>query len=304
MDAFSVAAPRKYTGSVKRFNQDGFSNMIEKEWITQLTLIVGTEIESISETSIQLGIKNSELIANEIVEDSSLSIRTKIAFALIASITQSAMRMRAIIRKVPEGDFRRTLMPIMSKIGQAGMQTIHTPAHYQSAFPAISLIGRIAVVAKRLKNEIEGVTADDGDAKIIEKFDIKVETDNNCSEEVLKRFPATIMFPGLGGIFMMEDFQAYHRDWSEHYFNNVVSGTNYEDGWYSLTAADMHPWIKLKMLLSEKEDLYESIGFELVKDAKMKLEDLWEMLELLTCFFLKKIIKIEMPAMCAVELYR
>jgi hypothetical protein len=304
MDAFSIAAPRKYTGVIKKYNMDGFKNLIRTEWMTQLALIIATEIESVSETSIQLGIKNSELIATEIMDDDSLSIRTKVAFALISPITQSAMRMRAIIRRIPEGDLKRSLMPIMSKIGQAGMQSIHTPAHYQSAFPSIGLIGRLSIIAKQLKNEIQSIEKSKGEAMEMKDFSLEIEDENQCREETMKRFPAIIMFPGLGGILLEDSFQAYHKIWSEHYFNNVVAGTNFEEGWYSLTAADMHPWLMTDMVESEDELMYESIGFTMVKDRSMTLDDVWLMLESLTSFFLKRKISLIRPDNCEVRFYR
>jgi hypothetical protein len=304
MDAFSIAAPRKYTGVIKKYNMDGFKNLIRLEWMTQLALIISTEIESVSETSIQLGIKNSELIATEIMDDDSLSIRTKVAFALIAPITQSAMRMRAIIRRIPEGDLKRNLMPIMSKIGQAGMQSIHTPAHYQSAFPSIGLIGRLCIIAKQMRNEIQSIEKDVEDHKEIMEFNIATEEENQCREEVLKRFPAIVMFPGLGGILLNDELQAYHRNWSEHYFDNVVAGTNFEEGWYSLTAADMHPWINTNMVESEDELSYESIGFVMEKNEEMTLDIIWSMLVDITSFFLKRKIRIARPDNCEVKLYR
>jgi hypothetical protein len=304
MDAFSIAAPRKYTGVIKKYNMDGFKNLIRIEWMTQLALIISTEIESVSETSIQLGIKNSELIATEIMDDDSLSVRTKVAFALIAPITQSAMRMRAIIRRIPEGDLKRNLMPIMSKIGQAGMQSIHTPAHYQSAFPAIGLIGRLCIIAKQLKNEIQSVEKDMDDSMDVGEFSIIVEEKSQCREEVLKRFPAIVMFPGLGGILLDDELQSYHKIWSEHYFNNVVAGTNFEEGWYSLTAADMHPWIDTNMALSVDELSYDSIGFTMERVEKLSADLIWNMLVDITCYFLKKRVMIIKPNSCEVRLYR
>jgi hypothetical protein len=289
---------------IKKYNMDGFKNLIRMEWMTQLALIISTEIESVSETSIQLGIKNSELIATEIMDDDSLSIRTKVAFALIAPITQSAMRMRAIIRRIPEGDLKRNLMPIMSKIGQAGMQSIHTPAHYQSAFPSIGLIGRLCIIAKQLRNEIQSIEKDVKDQKEMEEFSIETEEENQCREETLKRFPAIIMFPGLGGILLDDEFQNYHRNWSEHYFVNVVAGTNFEEGWYSLTAADMHPWINTSMTEAEDELSYEAIGFTMEKREKMTFDIVWDMLVNITSFLLKRKIKIIRPDNCEVRFYR
>jgi hypothetical protein len=300
-DAFEISAPRNFKGLVKAFNTDGFAVIISTSWVSEFTSLVVSEIDTIAEVSIDLGIKNSMLLANEIIEDDTISTRTKIAFALVSPITQSAMRMRAIIRRIPESEFRRTLIPMLTKVAQAGMQNVHTPAHYQSAFPSLGLIGRLIIISGEIVKNIKKLDVSGGEEKKIESYSEKDELEPTFMNKPLINFPANVMFPGLGGIYLENNAQTFHKKWSQHYFDDIVVGTNYDEGWYSLTAADKHPWFMIGVIHNDDTGIPESMSFSQKSDEKMTLDHVWEMIEAMTEFMLKREITIEKPELSSAE---
>jgi hypothetical protein len=286
MDAFQISGPRKFNGIIKVFNSDGFKVLISTSWVSEFSSLILSEFETLAEVSIDLGIKNSMLLATEIIDDDSISIKTKIAFALIAPITQSAMRMRAIIRRIPESELKRSLIPMLTKIAQAGMQNIHTPAHYQSSFPSMGLIGKLILVVSSLEKNIR--LSEEKESKEVTTYSLEVESKCETNSKPLEMFPSNVMFPGLGGIFMEESMQNSHMDWCRNYFDNVVVGTNFDEGWYSLTAADTHPWFDISIVVNAESKEYESMSFKQVSDTSMTEDNLKKTLVTMLSFRMKR----------------
>jgi hypothetical protein len=295
--AYEITTARNFQGVIKTYNYDGFSVLISDKWIEEFSSLIVNELEIIKEVSINLGIKNSMLLSNEIMDDDSVSSRTKVAFALIAPITQSAMRMRAIIRRIPDSEFRRTLVPMLTKIAQAGMQNVHTPAHYQSAFPSVGLIGRMVILAGSISDSIKQRMESEDESKHTFEYSEKIEALSMVRSKVMSKFPSNLMFPGLGGIYMSDETQSFHKRWSQSYFDKVVVGTSYDEGWYSLTAADKHPWFSVNLILSEDSSIPESLSFTQNSTEKLTFEAVWDSMMSIVSFMLKTEVSIEIPTL-------
>jgi hypothetical protein len=266
----------------KNFNKDGFMNKLDTDFIGLLSDMLEEHIHDIGEADITLAIRNSQAIANEIIQDKMLSPKNKIAFALISSATQSASRMRMMVNKMEDSLFKQELGPIMTVMGQAGMDFLHTPAHYASAFPGMALIGKLMMIACKIKKQasLSDIDKDEKESKVIDKFvwGIKEESESSNPGRFLIDFPKDIMYPGLGGIFMENNMQNYHMEWYEDYYSNVVTNTKYDRRWYSLVAADMHPFYKMMLDSEMSEGVSWSLKLMESKNKEMTMAILWDLL--------------------------
>jgi hypothetical protein len=290
----------------KLHNLDGFKNKLTDEFIQVFSEMLDTYSLEIGEVDISMAIRNSEAIANEILSDDMLTIRNKVAFAFISSVTQSANRMRMMVRKMSDSAFKQELGPIMTVLGQAGMQNLHTPSHYASAFPGMSLIGKMMMIGMKMRRQYESSVIIDEKVAEDEMNIITIRTEVIWSVEEedtsaiadlhIKRFPETIMFPGFGGIFMEESLQKFHMDWYENFYTNVITTASYDRRWYSLVAADMHPFYKMILNEHEADKTKWHMKVEEVSNTKLTLEMLWELLNLVVNYCFKRSVNMgDMP---------
>jgi hypothetical protein len=171
----------------------------------------------------------------------------------------------------------------MAVLGQAGMINIHTPAHYASAFPGMALLGRMFMMAKKVK--VMMISANEAMFESEEKADVREEiswtigTEAECDTQgfYLRRFPDCLMFPGFGGIYLESTLQNYHQAYYEDYYTNIVNGTNYDEDWYSLTAADMHPYLSIGLDLNIDESAVWVMKIKEIKKVKMTTALLWDL---------------------------
>jgi len=111
-----------------------------------------------------------------------------------------------------DGVVKTSMQTIAAKLGQKGMDNVHTPAHYQTAFPGLALLGRIIIFRKEL-------------------FTLSWD-------EIL----SSLYFPGFGGINLDVSLQKKHKEWDRLFYTETVRGTRFNDKWYALKEVDKHPW--------------------------------------------------------------
>jgi hypothetical protein len=264
----SISEPQK-----KVANKDGFQNILSTEVLEELVKLVEITSKDVSYADISIAIQNSKELMSDILKDSSYSMQTKLAMALISCTTQSSARMKMLFKKLPESTFKNYLSPIMPHIQQSGRNYLHTPAHYASAFPGLALYGKLLMVAKIILSERSSMIAPDDE----KTGSWTVENSLESGFTTLPKFPLCIMFSTFGAILMESEVQIFHEFWYKWFYTDVVVGAKYSENWYSLISADMHPYYEPVLEVTELKIM--RLTMKQVAKTKLTFGVIWGMLE-------------------------
>jgi len=129
--------------------------------------------------------------------------------AMLCGLSQSAKRIKGGVEAMPDNSkLKKLVSPISDIMTQKGMDDIHTPSHYSSCMPGLSLLGRTLVAVGSNKG-----------------LSFKMED---------------LFFPGFGGLELSDDVQLWHQRKTQSYFDTKVQGASFSEKWYSLTKLDQH----------------------------------------------------------------